>query len=118
MQAIAERVHDTARRLATALPKAGLEVEHDTFFDTVLARVLSVAAYLHQDGAWSDGGPGESEFLPGHSLGRLNVFLNSAQVVGDDEQQHEHPHEPQHGRRAEQAGAGGAGGAPTRARAT
>ena len=46
LKAIAERVHETARRLATALPKAGLEVEHDTFFDTLAVRAEGRAQSL------------------------------------------------------------------------
>ena len=49
------------------------------------AKVLAVAAHLKQ-GAYSDGGPGETQFTPGHSAGRLTAFLNGRQLVGDDEQ--------------------------------
>jgi len=48
-------------------------------------RVLAVAGHLKQ-GAYSDGGPGETQFTPGHSAGRLTAFLNGRQLVGDDEQ--------------------------------
>ena len=50
------------------------------------AQLNAVAAYLRTNGAYSDGGPGETQFLPGHSLGRLTQFLNGPQPVGDDEQ--------------------------------
>ena len=50
------------------------------------ARLHAVAAYLRENGAYSSGGPGESEYLPGHSLGRLTAFLNAKRPVGDDEQ--------------------------------
>jgi transglutaminase-like putative cysteine protease len=46
----------------------------------------AVATYLHANGAYSDGGPGETQFLPGHGAGRLGSFLNGHQPVGDDEQ--------------------------------
>ena len=49
------------------------------------AKVLAVAAHLKQ-GAYSDGGPGETQFTPGHSVGRLTAFLDGRQLVGDDEQ--------------------------------
>jgi len=49
------------------------------------AKVLAMAAHLRQ-GAYSDGGPGETQFTPGHSAGRLTAFLNGRQLVGDDEQ--------------------------------
>ncbi|MGV0687819.1 aminomethyl-transferring glycine dehydrogenase [Mycolicibacterium thermoresistibile] len=39
LTAIARRVHDHARRLAAGLTAAGVQVVHDRFFDTVLARV-------------------------------------------------------------------------------
>ncbi len=41
---IARRVHDRARSLAAGLSAAGVEVVHDRFFDTVLARVPGRAA--------------------------------------------------------------------------
>lgn len=49
-------------------------------------RLRAVAAYLRDNGAYSDGGPGEGEFLPGHSTGRLTSFFNAPRPVGDDEQ--------------------------------
>lgn len=49
-------------------------------------QVQAVATYLHANGAYSDGGPGETQFLPGHGSGRLGSFLNGHQPVGDDEQ--------------------------------
>ena len=53
---------------------------------SVADRLRAVAAYLREHGAYSDGGPGESEYLPGHSLGRLTAFFNAPRPVGDDEQ--------------------------------
>ncbi|PPK70621.1 transglutaminase-like domain-containing protein [Actinokineospora auranticolor] len=49
-------------------------------------KLKAVAAYLKNNGAYSDGGPGETEYLPGHSVGRLTNFLNAQKPVGDDEQ--------------------------------
>jgi Transglutaminase-like superfamily len=50
------------------------------------AQLAAVETYLRENGAYSDGGPGQSQYLPGHSIGRLTEFLNGAQPVGDDEQ--------------------------------
>ncbi|GLZ40413.1 transglutaminase-like domain-containing protein [Actinokineospora sp. NBRC 105648] len=49
-------------------------------------KLRAVASYLRDNGAFSDGGPGETEYLPGHSVGRLTSFLNAQRPVGDDEQ--------------------------------
>ncbi|MDQ2958181.1 MAG: transglutaminase-like domain-containing protein, partial [Actinomycetota bacterium] len=49
-------------------------------------RLLSIAKHLHDTGAYTDGGPGETSYLPGHSLGRLTQFLAAPQPAGDDEQ--------------------------------
>jgi hypothetical protein len=53
---------------------------------TVGAQIRAVATHLRDSGAYSDGGPGETQYLPGHGVGRLTTFLNSPQVVGNDEQ--------------------------------
>ncbi|MGI5242979.1 transglutaminase-like domain-containing protein [Dactylosporangium sp. CA-139066] len=50
------------------------------------AQLRAVADYLRTNGAYSDGGPGETQYLPGHSLGRLATFFNAPRPVGDDEQ--------------------------------
>jgi hypothetical protein len=50
------------------------------------AQLKAVADHLREVGAYSDGGPKETQFLPGHSLGRLSTFVNGPQIVGDDEQ--------------------------------
>jgi hypothetical protein len=50
------------------------------------AQLRAVAAYLHDNGAYSDGGKGEGQFLPGHGTGRLAAFFTAARPVGDDEQ--------------------------------
>ena len=46
LRAIAERTHRHAQSLAAALRSAGVEVLHDSFFDTVTARVPGRAASL------------------------------------------------------------------------
>lgn len=50
------------------------------------AQLAAVADYLRTQGAYSDGGPGETQYLPGHYVGRLATFVNGPQPVGDDEQ--------------------------------
>ena len=50
------------------------------------AQLRAVASYLHNTGAYTDGGPGETQYLPGHSTGRLGAFLNATRPAGDDEQ--------------------------------
>jgi hypothetical protein len=49
-------------------------------------RLAAAATYLRENGAYSDGGVGETQYLPGHSTGRLTAFLQGEQPVGDDEQ--------------------------------
>ncbi len=51
---IARRVHDRARTVAAGLSAAGIDVVHDRFFDTVLARVPGRAGQV-RDGAKSRG---------------------------------------------------------------
>ncbi|HEY0640709.1 MAG TPA: transglutaminase-like domain-containing protein, partial [Pseudonocardiaceae bacterium] len=50
------------------------------------ARLRAVATHLRENGAYSSGGPGETQFLPGHGVGRLTAFVNARRPVGDDEQ--------------------------------
>ncbi|HEV2638073.1 MAG TPA: transglutaminaseTgpA domain-containing protein [Actinocrinis sp.] len=50
------------------------------------AQLAAIETYLKTNGAYTDGGKGESQYLPGHSIGRLTQFLNGPQPVGDDEQ--------------------------------
>jgi glycine dehydrogenase len=56
LKAIAERVHGYAGKLAASLRDGGVEVVHDDFFDTVLARVPGRAADVvdsaRQNGIW------------------------------------------------------------------
>jgi glycine dehydrogenase len=46
---IARRVHDRARTLAAGLSAAGVEVVHDRFFDTVLAKVSGRATQVRDE---------------------------------------------------------------------
>src|SRR5207244_12210878 len=56
LRSIAERVHSYAGKLAASLRDGGVEVVHDNFFDTVLARVPGRAADVvdsaRQNGIW------------------------------------------------------------------
>ncbi|WP_194911103.1 transglutaminase-like domain-containing protein [Catenulispora rubra] len=52
----------------------------------VWSQLQAAATYLKDTGAYSDGGPGETQFLPGHSINRLSAFLHGARPVGDSEQ--------------------------------
>ncbi|CCH28426.1 transglutaminase-like domain-containing protein [Actinosynnema sp. NPDC047251] len=49
-------------------------------------KLRAVAGHLRDNGAYTDGGPGETEYLPGHGLGRMAAFFNAAKPVGNDEQ--------------------------------
>jgi len=53
---------------------------------TPMGKVLALATYLRQNGSYSDGGGTQSSVLAGHGAGRLTTFLESKQIVGDDEQ--------------------------------
>jgi glycine dehydrogenase len=46
---IARRVHERARTLAAGLSTAGVEVAHERFFDTVLAKVPGRAGQIHDE---------------------------------------------------------------------
>ena len=46
---IARRVHERARTVAAGLSAAGIEVVHDRFFDTVLARVPGRAGQVRDE---------------------------------------------------------------------
>lgn len=58
----------------------------DSQASDVWAQVSAVARHLQSTGAYSDGGKGEEQYLPGHSVFRLSSFLAGQQPVGDDEQ--------------------------------
>jgi transglutaminase superfamily protein len=51
-----------------------------------MQKVLYLAAYLKRYGRYSNGGTGQANIPAGHSAGRLTTFLQSAQIIGDDEQ--------------------------------
>lgn len=53
---------------------------------TMAERLKAAAAYLRDNGAYTDGGPGETEYLPGHSTARLTAFFNAKRPAGNDEQ--------------------------------
>lgn len=53
---------------------------------TIAGRLKAAAAYLRDNGAYTDGGPGETEYLPGHSTSRLTAFFNAKRPAGNDEQ--------------------------------
>jgi hypothetical protein len=50
------------------------------------SQLQAAASYLKDTGAYSDGGPGETQYLPGHSVNRLTTFLHGTRPVGDGEQ--------------------------------
>ncbi|MGH3151740.1 MAG: transglutaminase domain-containing protein [Streptosporangiaceae bacterium] len=58
---------------------------HGAGASSPMARVLELAAYLKNNGRYSDGS-GQANIAAGHSSGRLATFLQSAQITGDDEQ--------------------------------
>jgi len=60
--------------------------DHAGSASTPMAKVLALAGYLRVNGRYSNGGGSQSGVLPGHGTGRLNTFLESEQIVGDDEQ--------------------------------
>ncbi|MFD4676443.1 transglutaminase-like domain-containing protein [Lentzea sp. NPDC058450] len=53
---------------------------------TIAERLKAAATYLRDNGAYTDGGPGETEYLPGHSAARLTAFFNAKRPAGNDEQ--------------------------------
>ena len=50
------------------------------------SQIAAVASYFATEGAYTDGGAGETQYLPGHSVGRLTSFFNDDRPAGDDEQ--------------------------------
>ena len=59
---------------------------HSATVNTPVAKVLALAAYLKDNGRYSNGGGAQSEITAGHDAGRLASFLQSKEIVGDDEQ--------------------------------
>ena len=88
----------TAAQLANATPYGtpdpaitippviqGFADAHAAGAGSPVAKVLMLAAYLKDNGRYSNGG-GRTDVSAGHSAGRLTTFLQSPQIVGDDEQ--------------------------------
>lgn len=59
---------------------------HATGASSPMRQLLALAVYLREHGEYSDGGAGQGEIRAGHSSGRLTEFLQSPQIIGDDEQ--------------------------------
>jgi hypothetical protein len=59
---------------------------HGDSAPTPMGKVLALAAYLRENGSYSDGGGALGSVVAGHGAGRLTTFLESRQIVGDDEQ--------------------------------
>ena len=59
---------------------------HSVSATTPLGKVLALAAYLRDNGQYSNGGGAQSVITAGHSSGRLTSFLEGKQIIGDDEQ--------------------------------
>ena len=60
--------------------------EHSQAATTPLGKVVALAAYLLKNGSYSNGAGDQASVTAGHSEGRLDNFLESKQIVGDDEQ--------------------------------
>ena len=60
--------------------------EHAQAETTPLEKVVALATYLLKNGSYSNGAGDLAMVTAGHSEGRLDNFLESKQIVGDDEQ--------------------------------
>jgi len=60
--------------------------EHSGTASSPLGKVLALAQYLQENGYYSNGAGAQSAIIAGHSAGRLTTFLDSKQIIGDDEQ--------------------------------
>jgi len=60
--------------------------EHAGTATSPLGKVLALAQYLQKNGRYSNGAGTQSAIIAGHSAGRLTTFLDSKQIIGDDEQ--------------------------------
>jgi Transglutaminase-like superfamily len=60
--------------------------QHGAAASTPMGKVLALAAYLLDQGRYSDGVGAQSSILPGHGAGRLTTFLGTSPITGDDEQ--------------------------------
>jgi hypothetical protein len=59
---------------------------HSVTATTPMGKVLALAAYLRDNGRYSNGGGAQSVIAAGHGSGRLTSFLEGKQIIGDDEQ--------------------------------
>ena len=59
---------------------------HSVTATTPMGKVLALAAYLRENGRYSNGGGAQSVITAGHGSGRLTSFLEGKQIIGDDEQ--------------------------------
>jgi hypothetical protein len=59
---------------------------HDGAGTALMGKVLALARYLRVNGSYSDGAGNQGAVLAGHGSGRLTTFLESKQIIGDDEQ--------------------------------
>ena len=59
---------------------------HSATANSPVGKVLALAAYLKDNGRYSNGGGDQSEITAGHGAGRLTSFLQGKEIVGDDEQ--------------------------------
>ena len=59
---------------------------HSVTATTPMGKVLALAAYLRDNGRYSNGGGAQSVIAAGHGSGRLTSFLEGKEIIGDDEQ--------------------------------
>jgi len=59
---------------------------HSLSATTPFGKVLALAAYLRENGRYSNGGGSQSVITAGHGAGRLTSFIEGKQIIGDDEQ--------------------------------
>ena len=59
---------------------------HSVTATSPMGKVLALAAYLRDNGRYSNGGGAQSEITAGHGSGRLTSFLEGKEIIGDDEQ--------------------------------
>jgi hypothetical protein len=79
---------DGAPAPSIAIPAAlsAFALAHSGTATSPMGKVLALAAYLRDNGRYSNGGGAQSVITPGHGAGRLTSFLESTQITGDDEQ--------------------------------
>ena len=59
---------------------------HSVTATTPMGKVLVLAAYLRDNGRYSNGGGAQNVITAGHGSGRLTSFLEGKEIIGDDEQ--------------------------------